>query len=107
MIPEYIGDPFAFEQITVGVGATGLTAATYKQILLGALVTARSAVITADITTDFRHNGGVAGSTPTAAIGHQVDVSVDRAPIVLRTFSAIENFLAFGSGAVLNVTYYR
>lgn len=107
MIPEYIGDPFAFEQITVGAGATGLTAATYQQMTSGVRSVARGAVITADITTDFRHNGGVPGSTPTAAIGHQVDVSVDRTPIVLRTFTAIQNFKAFGLGAVLNVTYYR
>jgi len=100
MLPEYLGEPFASEKITVGAGATGLTAATYKT----AAKAARNAVITADITTDCRF--ATDGATPTATDGHFVDVSVDRNPIVLRGFGAISKFKAFGNTAVLYVTYF-
>lgn len=101
MLPEYLGDPFASEKITVGVGATGLTAATYAT----SSGKAKNAVITSDITTDFRFT--IDGTAPTATDGHFVDVSVDRAPIVLRGFQSVAKFRAFTQNAVLYVTYFR
>lgn len=101
MFPEYLGDPFASEKITLGVPVGRLTAATFAT----KDHKAKNAVITTDITTDFRFT--IDGATPTASDGHFVDVSVDRTPIVLRGFQAIEKFRALGNGAVLYVTYFR
>jgi hypothetical protein len=101
MLPEYLGDPFASEKITVGANATPLTFATYTS----GNHKAKNAVITSDITTDFRFT--IDGTTPTATDGHFVDVSVDRNPIVLRGYQAINRFRAFTQNAVLYITYFR
>jgi hypothetical protein len=105
MLPEYLGDSFASEKVTVGAGATGLTAATYNAGAGLTRVQAKNAVVTSDITTDFRFCFD--GATPTATDGHFVDVSVDRAPIILRGPHAIAAFKAFGQNAVLYATYFK
>jgi predicted lipoprotein with Yx(FWY)xxD motif len=105
MLPEYLGDPFASEKVTVGAVSTALTAATYAA---GAGMTrnnAKNAVVTSDITTDFRFT--IDGTAPTASNGHFVDVSVDRNPIILRGHTAIAKFRAIGDTAVLYVTYFK
>lgn len=105
MLPQFSGDAYASEKVSVGTGAggTGLTAATYRI----ADTKPRCAVITTDITTDFRYS--VTTTAPTGTDGHFVDVSVDRNPIVLWGLTEIERFRAItASGtAVLYVTYFR
>lgn len=97
---EYLGDPYAHEDLTLGASATALTAATYRTTTekpKNALIT----VETADI-----HYSLVSSVTPTATVGHLHKAGTNN-PILLRGEQSVKQFRAFGNTAVLHVTYFR
>ncbi|CAN5756238.1 hypothetical protein BH24ACT15_BH24ACT15_36400 [soil metagenome] len=104
-------DPFAFEAVTVGATAVGLTAATVSP---ATSVGARQAFCTVEAASATAMRYRMDGVNPTAAVGHWVQAGVPgtSAPgvITLEGTNALLQFRAIRQAAVsvtLHCTYLR